>query len=253
MPIPARLAIVGDYDPAMFTHRAIDDALAHVRELREHALEWNWLGTTTLGSGAARHLLATVDAIWLAPGSPYESLEGALAAVRCARETALPFLGVCGGFQHAVIEFARDVAAIIDADHAESNPGTSTPVIAPLACSLVGKSGPVFLDPTCRAASIYGRWRIVERYHCSFGLNPEYRAAIERAGLRVVGEDDHGDARVVELPGHPFFIATLFQPQLESSPGAPAPLVRALVDAAIHHRDRRVTPNGLDAIAATSL
>jgi CTP synthase (UTP-ammonia lyase) len=164
----------------------------------------------------------------------------------------LPFLGICGGFQHAVLEFARDVAGLSDAGHAESNPEAATPVISPLVCSLVGKSGPVFLDPTSRTASIYGRWRVVERYHCSYGLNPEYRPAIEREGLRVVGEDDHGDARVVELSGHPFFIATLFQPQLESAPGAPAPLLRALVDAAIHHRDRRVTPNGLDAIAATS-
>lgn len=251
MPIPARLAIVGDYDPAMFTHRGIDDALAHVRELREHALEWSWIGTPAFAAGGGEQL-GMLDAIWLAPGSPYESLEGAFAAVRFARERSLPFLGVCGGFQHTVLEFARDVAGIHDADHAESNPDATAPVIAPLACSLVDKSGPVFLDPTSRAASIYGRWRIVERYHCSYGVNPAYRAAIEHAGLRVVGEDDHGDVRVVELPGHPFFIATLFQPQLESSPGSPAPLVRALVDAAIHHRDRRVTPNGLDAIVATS-
>lgn len=251
MTIPARLAIVGDYDPAMFTHRAINDALAHVRELREHALEWSWIPTTALADGAST-ALAMLDAIWLAPGSPYESFDGALAAVRRAREGTLPFLGVCGGFQHAILEFARNVAGMPDADHAESSPSAIRPVIAPLACSLVGKSGPVFLDPTCRSAAIYGRWRIVERYHCSFGLNPEFRGAIERAGLRIVGEDDHGDARVIELPGHPFFIATLFQPQLESSSGTPAPLVRALVDAAIHHRDRRVTPNGLDAIAATS-
>ena len=251
MPVPARLAIIGDYDPAMYTHRAIDDALAHVRELREHALDWSWLPTSALAPGAIDQL-ATIDAILLAPGSPYESLEGALAAVRFARERSLPFLGICGGFQHAILEFARDVAGLADADHAESNPEAKVPVIAPLACSLVGKSGPVFLDPTCRSASIYGRWRIVERYHCSYGMNPQFRDAIERAGLRVVGEDDHGDARVVELPGHPFFVATLFQPQLESSSGAPAPLLRALVDAAIHHRDRRSTPNGVDAVAATS-
>jgi CTP synthase (UTP-ammonia lyase) len=251
MPIPASLAIVGDHEPAMYTHRAIDEALAHVRELREHALEWNWVSTKSLVAGASEHL-AAADAILLAPGSPYESLDGALSAVRFARQMGLPFLGICGGFQHAVLEFARDVAGLSDAGHAESNPEAATPVISPLVCSLVGKSGPVFLDPTSRTASIYGRWRVVERYHCSYGLNPEYRPAIEREGLRVVGEDDHGDARVVELSGHPFFIATLFQPQLESAPGAPAPLVRALVDAAIHHRDRRVTPNGLDAIAATS-
>ena len=241
MPIPARVAIVGDHDSAMFTHRAIDDALGHVRQLREHALEWTWIETSALASDAPTRL-ASVDAVWLAPGSPYRSMDGALEAVRIARERGLPFLGVCGGFQHAVIDVARHLAGISTADHAESNPGADAAVIAPLACSLVGKSGAVFLDPTCRTAAIYGRWRVVEQYHCSYGLNPEYRAAIEGAGLHVVGEDDHGDARVVELHRHPFFIATLFQPQLASSSGSPAPLVRALVDAAIHFRDRRATP-----------
>ena len=250
MTIPARLAIVGDYDPTMYTHLAIDQALGHVRELREHALEWSWVATTTLSERAEAHL-ALIDAIWLAPGSPYASLDGALAAVQHARLTGLPYLGVCGGFQHAILEYARNVAGISDAEHAESNPTAATPVIAPLACSLVGKSAPVFLDPTCRTASIYGRWRVVERYHCSYGLNPSYRAAIESAGMRVVGEDDRGDARVVELSGHPFFIATLFQPQLESAPGAPAPLVRALVDAAIFHRDRRATPSGSGIVSAS--
>lgn len=235
----------------MPTHRAIDDALVHARELREHALEWTWIATAALAADAANQL-TTLDAILLAPGSPYRSLDGALAAVRFARERSLPFLGICGGFQHAILEYARDVAGLTDADHAETNPTAATQVIAPLACSLVGKSGPVFLDPTCRTASIYGRWRIIERYQCSFGMNPQFRAAIERAGMSVVGEDDHGDARVIEIPGHPFFIGTLFQPQLESSPDAPAPLLRALVDAAIHHRDRRSTPNDIDAIAATS-
>lgn len=245
----ARLAIVGDYDPTMYTHLAIDEALFHVRELREHALEWKWISTTDIAADVDAHL-GLVDAIWLAPGSPYASFDGALAAVRHARVSGIPFLGVCGGFQHAVLEFARAVAGIPDADHAESNPEARSAVIAPLACSLVGKAAPVFLDPTCRTASIYGRWRVVERYHCSYGVNPEYRAAIQRAGLHFVGEDDHGDARVVELAGHPFFIGTLFQPQLESASGAPAPLVRALVDAAIYHRDHRPTPRGSATITA---
>ena len=249
MPIPARLAIVGDYDAEMFTHRAIDDALSHVRELREHALEWSWIETTAFAADA-RARLATVDAVWLAPGSPYRSMDGALSAIQVARERALPFLGVCGGFQHAVIEFARHVAGIGGADHAESNPAASIPLISALSCSLVGKSGAVFLDPTCRTAAIYGRWRVVEHYHCSYGMNPAYREAVERAGLHVVGEDDHGDARVVELPGHPFFIATLFQPQLASTPGTPAPLVRALVDAAIHFRDRRATPGSTEIVVS---
>src|SRR5436853_628411 len=193
MPIPARVAVVGDYDPAMYTHRAIDEALGHVRELREHALEWKWIATSALATEPDQHL-ALIDAIWLAPGSPYASLDGALAAVRCARQNGIPFLGVCGGFQHALLEFARNVAGLPDADHAESNPGAATPVIAPLACSLVGKSAPVFLDPTCRTASIYGRWRVVERYHCSYGLNPASPGALNPGapfprGARVVRRD----------------------------------------------------------------
>jgi CTP synthase (UTP-ammonia lyase) len=251
MTTSARLVIVGDYDPTMYTHLAIDTALRHVREQREHALEWSWIATSELTNDASGPL-ALADALWLAPGSPYVSIEGALGAVRHARETRIPFLGVCGGFQHAVIEYARNVAGITDADHAESNPAASTPLIAALTCSLVGKAAPVFLDPTCRTASIYGRWRIVERYHCNYGLNPIYRAALEGAGLRIVGEDDQGDVRVVELPGHPFFVATLFQPQLESSSGAPAPLVRALVDAAIFHRDHRPTPMNVSAVGAST-
>jgi CTP synthase (UTP-ammonia lyase) len=249
MPTAARIVIVGDYDPAMYTHRAIDDALGHVRELREHAVEWSWLATTALADEPFAQL-AAVDGIWLAPGSPYASMIGALNAVRVARERAIPFLGVCGGFQHAVLEIARHLAGFGDADHAESNPDATTQVIVPLACSLVGKSGPVFLDPTCRCAAIYGRWRIIERYHCSYGVNAEFRAALEQVGLRFVGEDDHGDARVVELQGHPFFVATLFQPQLNSTTGSPAPLVRALVDAAIHYRDRRQTPGGTEILAS---
>jgi CTP synthase (UTP-ammonia lyase) len=249
MTIAARLAIVGDYDPAMYTHRAIEESLGHVRELREHALEWSWIGTPALADNPYAGL-ALADGVWVAPASPYKSLDGALGAIRVARERGLPLLAVCGGFQHAVLEFARNVVGIADAQHAELSPESTTAVITALACSLVEKAGPVFLDPTCRTASIYGRWRIVERYHCHYGLNPEYRAVLERSGLHIVGEDDHGDARVAELRGHPFYIATLFQPQLNSSSGSPAPLVRALVDAAIHHRDRRATPGGSEALAS---
>ncbi|HKO17119.1 MAG TPA: hypothetical protein VJU87_12830 [Gemmatimonadaceae bacterium] len=241
----ARIAIIGDRDPAIYTHRAVDDALRHACETREHAVDAHWIATSDVAVDPIA-LLASLDGIWLAPGSPYASMDGALAAVRIARERQIPFLGVCGGFQHAIIEVARAVAGITGADHAESNPGATTPVIAALECSMLEKSGPVFLDPTCRTAAIYARWRIVERYHCSYGLNAGYRETLERVGLHFVGEDDQGDARVAELLGHPFFIATLFQPQLGSAPGSPAPLVRAFVDAAIHHRDRQQTPVGID-------
>jgi CTP synthase (UTP-ammonia lyase) len=233
-----RIAIVGDHVPTMDTHRAIDEALRHVTAAHHLSVEWSWVGTTQVAA-APDAMLSGVDGVWLAPGSPYASMDGALDSVRFVRERGVPFLGVCGGFQHALIEYARNVAGITGADHAESTPGAPVALIAPLACSMIGKSGSIFLDPTCRTAAIYGRWRVVEQYHCQYGLNPDFRAALESAGLHVVGEDDHADARVVELPGHPFFIATLFQPQLTSTAESPAPLVRGFVDAAAHFRAAR--------------
>jgi len=86
----------------------------------------------------------------------------------------------------------------------------------------------------------YGRWRAVERYHCTYGLNEQYVARMDAHGLRVVGRDQHGAARAVELRDHPFFIGTLFQPQLSSSPQDPAPLVRAFVDAAVARAAQRL-------------
>src|SRR5438270_13805067 len=116
MTTPARLAIVGDYDPTMYTHLAIDTALAHVREQREHALEWRWVATSALTNDVAARL-AVIDADWIAAGSHYVSMDGALAAFRQARESNLPLLGVCGVFQHVVLAYARDVVGLTFPEH----------------------------------------------------------------------------------------------------------------------------------------
>src|SRR5437667_11486922 len=112
----ATIALVGDYSPEVIAHRAIPRALELARDLQ------------------------TFSAIWLVPASPYENMDGALAAIRFARETRRPFLGTCGGFQHALIEFARNVAGITAADHEETNPASGTLVVTRLRCSLVEQS-----------------------------------------------------------------------------------------------------------------
>jgi len=225
------ITIVGDYDARIHTHRAIDDALAHVRDAGHGHLAWRWVHTTAVSEAEVR----SSAGVWLAPASPYQSMDGALRAIRTAREHHVPFLGVCGGFQHAVIEFARNRLGLTHADHAEIAPDAEELAIVPLSCSLVGATGVVFLDAQSRLASIYARTRIVEGYFCSYGVNPGHADAMDRAGLRIVGRDEAGDVRAVELHDHPFFIGTLFQPQLGSRPGAPAPVVRAFVDAAFAH------------------
>jgi CTP synthase (UTP-ammonia lyase) len=119
-------------------------------------------------------------------------------------------------------------------------------VITPLACSLVGQQQPVTIVPATRAAALYGASEVVEDYYCNYGINPDYRAALEAGGMRVSGVGGSGEVRIVELPAHPFFLATLFLPQARSTPAASHPLIRgyagAVAAAARAGRPRLLTP-----------
>jgi CTP synthase (UTP-ammonia lyase) len=158
------------------------------------------------------------DALWIAPGSPYKSLIGALNAIRYAREHDVPLLATCGGCQHVVIEYARNVLGFEDAAHAEYDPYASNLFITPLSCSLVGQTMQVEIEPGSRVEAIYGSRSAFEQYYCNFGLNPKVQQKLHDAGLRIVGRDANGEARILTLPKHRFFVATLFVPQLTSTP-----------------------------------
>jgi CTP synthase (UTP-ammonia lyase) len=226
-----RIGLIGDYSPEVRAHQAIPQALALAAGDAAHSVTLDWLATTQLTDDVATRL-STYDGLWCVPGSPYASMDGALWAIRCARERAVPFLGTCAGFQHALIEYARDVLGLAEADHAESNPSAALPLIAPLTCSLVGQRGAVTLVAGSRIASIYGHTETVEAYHCNYGLDPRFRSLLETGALRVTGVDAEGAVRVVELEDHPFFVATLFQPELSAFAGTAHPLIRAFFRAA---------------------
>jgi CTP synthase (UTP-ammonia lyase) len=159
-------------------------------------------------------------------------MAGALAAIRFARETGRPFLGTCGGFQHALIEFARYVCGVPDADHAETNPDGAALVVTPLACSLVEKTDRIIFTPNSRLHAIFNGQPALEDYRCRYGLNPVWRTRLETAGLRFTGLDTGGEVRAGELPSHPFFIGTLFQPERSALRGDRHPLITAFVRAA---------------------
>jgi CTP synthase (UTP-ammonia lyase) len=231
-----RVGLIGDYDPDVVAHRAIPVALRLASTAADIEIEPTWIRTDALPADVAPRL-AVFDGVWCVPGSPYVNTAGALNAIRFAREAACPFLGTCGGFQHALIEYARNVIGIAEADHAESNPGASVPIIASLRCSLVGETGSVRLTPGSRAYALYGDDEAIEEYHCSYGLNPEY-VQLFTTGLRFTGHDEQGDPRVVELPlsDHPFYLATLFQPERAALHGAAHPIIIGFVRAmASHH------------------
>ena len=120
-----------------------------------------------------------------------------------------------------------------DADHGESAPESAMRIIAKLACSLVGRQQAVAIAPNAAVHRFYGKTEVTEQFRCSYGLNPDYQALLGNGPLRVVGTDPEGEARIIELSGHPFFLATLFLPQLTSSPEAPHPLIVAFLRAAV--------------------
>lgn len=224
-----RLALVGDYSPDVIAHQAIPRALELACAATGYKASWQWFATGDIHN-AARDL-ADCGAVWLVPASPYANMAGALDAIRWARETERPFLGTCGGFQHALIEFARNVAGLTAADHAESSPQAGTQLITSLRCSLIEKAGSIHFAPASRVGDAYGAQRATEGYHCSYGLNPNYRAQLEKAGVCFSGFDDAGEVRAFELPSHPFFVGTLFQPERSALRGEAHPLICAFVRA----------------------
>lgn len=212
------VALIGDRSPTVRSHArapALLDALG---------VEGQWVATDEVTD------LDGFDRVWLLPGSPYRDEEGAITAVRVARERGLPFLGTCGGFQHALLEFAHNVCGMARVQHAEAHPEGDDLLIVPLACSLVGEEGDVRVLPGSLAERIVGVGPMTVRYSCSYGPSAAHVERLQAHGLRFTGHDHEGQVRIAELPDHPFFLATLFQPELEER-REPHPIVRAFAEA----------------------
>jgi CTP synthase (UTP-ammonia lyase) len=230
-----RIALIGDFSAHAVAHQAIPPALASAAAQARTACEHQWVHTSLLPDDPSTELDA-FDGVWCVPGSPYANAQGVLAAIRFARAMARPFLGTCGGFQHALLEYARAAWDVAAPAHAETEPGAPEPVIAPLACSLVEQGGEVYFTPGSRLRAIYGADSAFEEYHCSYGLSPAYAARFASGPLRIAARDASGEVRAVELDGHPFFIGTLYQPERSALRGEAHPLITAFLEAAIQAR-----------------
>jgi CTP synthase (UTP-ammonia lyase) len=222
------IGLVGDRSDSVVAHQAIPVALENAAAALGIEAAYEWVPTEKIQSAAR---VASYDGIWCVPASPYRSMEGALLAIRCAREGRIPFLGTCGGFQHAIIEYARNVLGWQHATHGESDSTATLAVISPLSCGIIDGSGSIQLLPGTRIAAAYGSDEASEEYLCSYGVNPDFRASLVAGPLREAARDDTGDLRAVELDGHPFFVATLFQPERAALRGRPVPLVKAFLEA----------------------
>ncbi|WP_406496208.1 hypothetical protein OHB06_38225 [Streptomyces sp. NBC_01604] len=231
----ARLALVGDRSPNVVSHTRIPLLLDALAERDRLVLDAYWIPSEEAAAeeGAVRGF----DAVWVVPGSPYRSETGVLASIRTARVAGIPFLGTCGGFQHALLEYARDVCGLTRVAHAENDPDADDFLIEPLACSLVGHEAVVSVEPGSLAQSVIGSERTVERYFCAYGPT-RHLDTLRAHGLRFSGYDEDGHVRIAELPEHPFFLASLFQPELSGDGSRPHPIVRALARAAVEHATR---------------
>jgi CTP synthase (UTP-ammonia lyase) len=227
-----RIALVGDYNELQRAHQSIPRALSAAME---GGVETAWISTDSIARGDS---LANFDGIWCVPGMPYRNPDGAISAIRFARTGGLPFLGTSAGFQYALIEFARNVLGFTDADHQKSNPKAAMPLISPLGCGLAGVKARVKFASGSHLHHAYRTPDSVEEYHCSFGLNNRYRRLIESGPMTVTALDDQHEVRAVELDGHPFFVATLFQPEMRDPA---SPLVAAFTTACRRKHEKLTT------------
>jgi len=220
-----KLAIIGDYNDNFRPHKATNESIRHSSEKFDISLQYDWISTDTIETDFKK-IISTYNGFWIAPGSPYKSMKGALKIIKYARENNIPTLGTCGGFQHMVIEFAKNVLGITDAEHAEYNPYASKLIVNPLSCSLAGQKLKITIpDKHSIIYKIFNSDTIEEKYYCNFGLNPEYQTEIDKNGFKVVGGDTSNEARILELANHKFFIATLFVPQDNSTFDKPHKLI----------------------------
>lgn len=242
-----RLGIMGDYNALNNTHTATSEALDHAAKYLKLPFSYEWVGTERI-EPEFDAITKAYHGFLIAPASPYKSMSGVLKIIEYARTHNKPTLGTCGGFQHMVIEFARNVLNVQDAEHAETNPYASKLVINPLSCSLKGQ--PLEIEIIQKASLVYAVLQtdtILENYYCNFGLNPVYQQQIHEAGFNMVASDVHNEARILELKDHSFFVATLFIPQVNSTYEKPHPIIIALLKA-MEPQHRITTAKECDAI-----
>jgi CTP synthase len=241
------IALVGKYLSVRDAYKSVCEALRHAG--MANACRVDVVPVEAEEPGAAR-AFEGIDGILVPGGFGVRGVEGKIAAVRYAREKKIPFLGICLGMQCAVIEYARDVVGWKDAHSTEFDEKTPHPVIDLMEGQrgVTRKGGtmrlgayPCVLEKGTRAAKLYGRSEVSERHRhrYEFANGSEAEKALSAAGLVVSGTSPDGRlAEIVELPGHPFFVATQFHPEFTSRPAAPHPLFDGFVKAALRRKGK---------------
>lgn len=220
------IALLGDKNLEYLTHRELDAALDQFP--KDVTAEW-----VPTDDPDSQKRIAESDALWVVPGTPYRDDKFVYESIRQTRETNKPFLGTCGGFQYAVVEYARNVTGLENASHGEESPDSEEQIVTQLSCSLVGEEREVTTISGTRLRAIYGPEPFMGFHYCNFGLSEKYVNQLSDQSLRVGARAIDAGVEGLELTEHAFYIATLFQPQVGSISGKPLdPLIVEFIRAA---------------------
>ncbi|AIE85056.1 CTP synthase [Fimbriimonas ginsengisoli] len=242
-----KVAVVGKYTSNGDAYKSIAESLTHAGIPNDSRVEIVWIESDSLENGRPpEEFLAEVDALVVAPGFGGRGIEGKIRAIEYAREKGLPFLGICLGLQMAVIEFARNVCGLEGANSEEMVADAPYPVIHLLpeqkhvtdkGASMRLGSYPCNLVNGTLAAQLYGSNRIEERHRHRYEVNNDFREKLQQHGMAISGvSPDYRLVEMIEVPSHPFFIATQAHPEFRSRPNRPHPLFEGLVRAAVLRR-----------------
>ena len=239
------IALVGKYTHLKDSYISHIEAFHHAEAAAGVKVRLKWVESMDIEKRGTS-MLEDVDGVLVPGGFGDRGIEGKIKAIEFARVHGIPFQGVCLGFQLATAEFARHVLGLEDANSTEFNPKTHAPVIDLLpeqrtvkAMGATMRLGahPVDVDPDSKAAKLYGKEPVNERHRHRYEVNPEYIGKLEAAGMRYVGRSDGGRRmEILELRGHPYFVASQFHPELKSRPLRPSPLHLGLVKAAAERK-----------------
>ncbi len=245
-----RIAVIGKYTDLIDSYKSVHEALIHGGIANDVGVDISWLASDMFtGREKTRELLADFHGVLIPGGFGVRGVEGMLEAIRYARESGLPFFGICLGMQSAIIEFARNVIGLDDSHSSEFAPECGNPVISLMESQqhLTDMGGtmrlgayPCKLGPGTRAAQIYGAPQVSERHRHRYEVSNAYRDAFVEHGMTLSGLSPDGSlVEIVELQTHPWFIGCQFHPELQSRPTRPHPLFASFIGAASESRQQR--------------
>ena len=239
---PVKVAIVGKYVALEDSYLSVAESLRHAGFANDVKVEIDFVDSEEINDNNAKEKLGKYDALLVPGGFGNRGIEGKIATIKYARENKVPFLGICLGMQMAVVEFARDVLGLEDANSEEFDENTKNPVIHIMddQKNIENKGGtmrlgsyPCILKEGTKAFELYGKKEIAERHRHRYEYNNDYKEKMEAAGLICSGTSPDGRlVEIVELKEHPFFVAGQFHPEFKSRPNRPAPLFKGLIAAA---------------------